>query len=537
MFFFLIGFFLVVYFIDSVKPQNIARFWSKNPSLDRLYSLTKFTDYLDPRWVFYKDNLETYKLIISNAEMLKIKKSLPPAFNHSFYLAKDYYWAPAEFVYKDKNIPVKVRVRGDLYSHWSNEKKSYRIRFKNKEDFLFPELNFIIPEGRDFFSESLANFRAEKLGLIHLKSWYSNLNINGQNQGIYFIQEQWNKEFIERHGLNSQGDLYGEQDLSEGFYWPQLFSGIDAWKNYFSEKNLQGNDFNLDYFLRLVDKKTPDNEFKEKIFDILDKENFFSWQVHAMISSSYHEDWGHNLRLFFNEEKGKFQFIPYDVEPNFNYQKSDKDYYFIDFDYNPLVTRILLIPELRLLRDRHLYDYVKNEKNLEADLAYWDQLFNELKPSFLKDRLKPYSNRYFINQIFKYRNHFIGHFYNIRKVLEDNNVKIEILKSKAQDLKVKITNQASSSILLQKINLYHYDGKELISKTVNKQIDSLREAQIRENEELYGLIKVIPNSQELTLALPKSILDQVDFSKTKFQFINLVTEKTIDDQDIILFFK
>lgn len=527
----LISLFIFIYLVDYKKPKKLHNFWLRHPQLDQLYTFTKFTDFLDPVWFFYKSRLPTYQLIIDKQELKKIEQSLPPAYSFNFYLQKDYYWAPAEFTYKDKKYPVKVRVRGDLYHHWSGKKKSYRVKFT--DDFQdFPELNFIIPEDRSFFAESLANFRADKMGLLHLESWFGTLKINGGNQGVYLIQEHWNKEFLERHQQNDLGALYGEEDLTEGFYWPQLFSGITAWKKYNQVKGQKENYYDLDYLLKLVDKKTPDEEFKEKIFTIFDKDNFLAWQAHSMLSSSYHQDWGHNLRLYFNQEKGNFEFIPFDLETFFDYQKEQELYPF-ELDYNPLVTKVILIPEFRLARDRLLYDYVRREENFSQDFAYWDKLFKELKLEIFKDRLKAFSNRFFTNQVKKNKEHFKRHFLNIKKLLEENDLQLEILKD-AGGLRVKITNQASSPVLIDKLIFCDQEGKEMKTYGVNREIISKREVQPKKENEVYALIKVVPHTEGVLIEVEAEMMEKIDLAKTKVKAINLVSEKEVKEIEFLI---
>lgn len=547
---------LFIYLVDYKKPKKLYNFWLRHPQLDRLYFLTKFTDFFDPSWFFYpappycryflrlmpeakvlkrwcgvyKTKLPSYELKITRQEWQKMTQSLPPAYSFNFYLRKDYYWAPAKFIYKDKEYEVKVRFRGDLYHHWSGKKKSYRVEFT--DDFQdFPELNFIIPEDRGFFAENLANFRAKKLGLIHLESWFGTLKINGRNQGVYLIQEHWNKEFLERHQKSALGGLYGEQDLEEGFYWPQLFSGITAWKKYNKTRGVKENYFDLDYFLDLVNRKTSDEEFKEKIFTVLDKENFFNWQIHSMLSSSYHQDWGHNLRLFFNQVKGKFEFIPFDLETHFDYKKEGETCP-IDLDYNPLVTRVLLIPEFRQERDRLLYEQVKEDKNLKEDLEYWDDLFGKLKLEIFKDRQKALSNRFFLNQVKKNSEHFKNHFYNIRKLLEYNDLKIEILQVGENKLKIKIINGASSSVKIQELIFLDNERKEILKKETELEVISGREVEPREEGELYGLIKVVPYTEEVLIEINPEMREKIDFSKTKVKALNLVSQEEIRKEEI-----
>ncbi len=339
-------------------------------------------------YIFKSSNLPVYNLYIDSKNYEKLNKTLPNAFNVTLS-AENKISVPAKFVYNNTAKDIKVKYRGDKYTHWAFKKKSWGLKFN--ENDLFDgtsEIKLIIPDDRGYIGEYFNNYRAEKLNLAAPSDKFVILKVNNGPSMIYYQIEDWNEYFLEKYFNTAEGDLYGEKNLED-----EIFDSIVFWKKYVSTAEEKNNYGNINHLINLI-KEADDKKFKTEIVNLVDMNNFYNWQIHSMLSGSAHQDDMHNMRLFFNKEKGKFFLIPWDVGiENYNdaFNKprfADTDFYNLDVEYNPLVTRMLKIDEFYLERNRRLWNYVKQEDNLKEDLKFYDETLENIKSALYNDVLK-----------------------------------------------------------------------------------------------------------------------------------------------------
>ena len=93
-----------------------------------------------------------------------------------------------------------MRLKGGRNAHW-NEKKysSYKIKL-GKETYLMGMRKFSLskPRMRNYIHEWLFHEMGKELGLINLNYKFINLSINGDDRGLYVLEEGFGKELIER---------------------------------------------------------------------------------------------------------------------------------------------------------------------------------------------------------------------------------------------------------------------------------------------------------------------------------------------------
>jgi len=393
---------LSLYLIDFT-PQALIKYWARYPKLDKLRLLTKPLDIFYLSGLLPKSQIPHYRLNIKPQNLAKLSDSLPEPYTFTIYDRSRQKTVPATFVENALALPAKVRIHGDLYQHWSGSKKSYKVEFNKRTFNGFSQIALILPETRDFYIESLASYRAQKLGLINLNSWFASLEINGQSQGIYFVQEHWTKDVLEKNTHNSDSDLFGELDLINQWSWPRLFENVDAWKKYTVNPNSPTDFASIDQLIKLLDQSQDPHT-------LIDIDSFASWQAHSMLFPSFHQDDGHNMRILFNSSSGLFEFIPYDLELNQPTKDIDQT------KYNTLVTLLLENPDIKAKRDKVLTDYVKDKKNLRDDLKFTDTLFLKTRAAFGNDKQKAYSTLFYTRTYLKNRYNLIKQFKLLRKV-------------------------------------------------------------------------------------------------------------------------
>ncbi len=448
---FLVFLALVLYFKGNRSNfinRQINDFSANHPELVLFFR--KVINISDVFYLFYQfvpSSIPTYSLEIDPRDLKELNENLPPP---GAKLTSEYKKEiPAEFSYKGKIYKAEVRYRGDNPNHWRFEKKSWRINFKKELFEKRKSINLILPEDRHFFVEAWVNHIAEKLNLKVPDYCFVNLKINGKLHGVYLMSEQWGEEFLEKKQVAPESNLYGEND----FYEPvaNLYEDIRFFKKYTSEiKGVKNEYTDLSFLLDYL-HNLPDEEFYRKIDNLIDMDNFYRWQAHSTLVFSRSQRISHNLILFFNREKGRFEFIPWNVA------MADEEPSYPDINYNPLMTRILKNPEFMFERNQTLWNYIKNQEALNEDLAFYDNIYKKTKGSFYKDHLKLFSNIEFDFNVAKYRRRIIKAQEEIRKLLDDCRSSVWVWLTPSFERKTKayfeIESRGFASIELKKMKI------------------------------------------------------------------------------------
>jgi hypothetical protein len=119
-------------------------------------------------------------------------------------------WVSAKMNFKDKNYKVKIKLKGVHADHWSHPNKwSYKIKLEDSH-FIDGMNRFSIqqPKTRDFLYEWIFMKILEKEKLIFHRTKFIETVVNGDNLGIYFLEEQHSKALIENN-RRREGPIIG----------------------------------------------------------------------------------------------------------------------------------------------------------------------------------------------------------------------------------------------------------------------------------------------------------------------------------------
>ena len=375
--------------------------------------LAKLTDIAFLPYIFKSYSLPVYELSLKPADYLFLNTNLPGPDEGRVLLPEYKQYVPASFSFNNQEYDVEVHYRGLHFDHWKNPKKSWRIKFD--KDQLFEgqrAINLIIPEDRGMYLEQLSNYRAKKLGLVVADSQFVVLKVNGQTQGLYWQIEHWTEEFLNKQSL-PLSNLYGQEyEILYDVPNDPLFESTLYWKKYVKDGESEIDNYaQISALLGLLNN-APDEEFFQKFPLIFNLDNFLTWQAHSVLMGSSHQDWSHNIRLYWHPVLEQFIIFPWDVVGSLQWP----------VDYNPLVTRVLKNPDWVEKRNQILSSYVNDPNNLKEDLAYYDQLVELTKVAVFQDSLKFFSNYGYLQQVKKTRQRLIGQFELIKNNLDNNSI-------------------------------------------------------------------------------------------------------------------
>lgn len=371
-------------------------------------SLRKLPDiFFLPMTLSTKSKLETMELTIKSSDIQAMNRALPQdPFGDAFLNEENKKWVSADFSAQGYVGTVKVRYRGNISNHWNSYQKSYLIKFD--KDNLFRgmrELTLIIPSDRNYFTESLNNFRARKLGFTVPDDSFVKLKLNGADHGVYIAFEHWSQEWLEKAGIEPSSILLGTPDDTNLSAVP-LFSeeGSYHWMSW----NVTQPPAAFEPVKALVEiiNHADVETFRKIIPQIIDMDLFYAIDTLYILSGGMHISntaYGNNAIFYFDTIEGRLKPIPYNIA----LQVSDKDI----FQNTPtdLQRRILEIPEFKQARDNVFFSYV--EENKEEDLSFLENWSQKMNAEFYKDSAKIDNNFTYRTKI-NYFKEFVAKYFN-----------------------------------------------------------------------------------------------------------------------------
>ena len=146
-------------------------------------------------------NYENYSKILSSRE-----KSIK-----SYRASEDIHkWVGANMTLNNEKYKIRLKLKGVHSEHWKDPKKwSFKIKLlENKAIDGFKRFSIQQPKTRDYLYEWLFMKVLEKEGLIFHRVKFLETNVNGENLGIYFLEEQHSKQLIENN-KRREGPIIG----------------------------------------------------------------------------------------------------------------------------------------------------------------------------------------------------------------------------------------------------------------------------------------------------------------------------------------
>jgi spore coat protein H len=392
-----------------------------------------------------KSTLPRYDITISPDHQAQLDAALAQV-GDDRYLSDDLrIQVPVTFQYNGDIYDAKISYRGTQDIHWNADKKSYSVRFDKKSLFEGRrKLNLILPLDRKYFVEALNMYRAEKMGFFVPEITFVNVFVNGKRQGVYVAQEGWSDEWLTFEEKSTDGALYKTRDIRHEFcsdpddYYDCLREYASLWELAAGKSDLHDELADLRPLLDafLIEDEA---EFQTRIEDLIDVDQWLTWNVHYLLVQSYHQGRS-NLRFYWNPDSAQYDVIPWDVGLDMNHKHpgvpSLQDQ--IDVKYNPFVDRLLSIPEYRYRRDVMLWDYISNDNAIADDFAYYDSLYENTKRDFYKDRPKRKSNRSFDRDVKTYRDQMMSYIDNLIMIFGDNGTYLHEIQASAGEGTVRI---------------------------------------------------------------------------------------------------
>lgn len=247
-------------------------------------------------------------------------------------------WFPATIRHQNREVRVKLRLKGDLPDHFDGNKWSLRIKIKDKDnDRILGMKTFSLqhPKTRFFLSEFLYHETLQREGVMSLRYDFVYITLNGLHKGIYALEEHFDEPLAEYNNRRKGVFLkFNEESFRHYVHLKELLpkspSGYDLDPNFYAMSEIQG--FRKTKLLQDPEKRSQFETAKNllesfrtgrlKTHDVFDIDKMAKYAAITTLFGTQHGSSWHNIRFFFNSETFLLEPVGFDAGPNISYKVS-----------------------------------------------------------------------------------------------------------------------------------------------------------------------------------------------------------------------
>lgn len=271
--------------------------------------------------LFCIPNAHSIKLVlmINPKSQVKLDADISALAGRRFRFSDELIGYKGLIKYKEKVIPLKFKIHGDLDSHWRELNRSYSVKLQKGFSLMeMREFSIIRFEDKYGNYEVLGQHISKELGLLYRKVIPVDLKVNRNKPAKYLLYEKIIPDALEHNGTTGSF----------------IISFNNAWKTAISKKN---SIIKLPY----IQKEVSDNKItlsptnykirpkpnSSKIMQIwkkflnqpsyvyVNKNDFYKYLTIVALTGSVHSVLPDNLRWNYKPWIGKFSPIYYDTIP------------------------------------------------------------------------------------------------------------------------------------------------------------------------------------------------------------------------------
>ena len=120
-----------------------------------------------------------------------------------------------DITHNEQKLTGDARLKGDRMDHYKYKKEtSYKVEL-DKDNYLFGMKKFSIqkPFIRNYIHEWIFHELSKEFGIIKLTYKFVDLYLNGENYGLFVLEEGFGKELIERNNRRNGPIFSLDEDL------------------------------------------------------------------------------------------------------------------------------------------------------------------------------------------------------------------------------------------------------------------------------------------------------------------------------------
>tara|TARA_Y100000310_G_C20688479_1_gene820665 strand:- start:1011 stop:3782 length:2772 start_codon:yes stop_codon:yes gene_type:complete len=179
----------IVEFAENIGvPPTFDEILKANIKIPFNYIKGQFTN---PEKIFIDINFQNYQKLLFKREQF---------INQDFFFSTGDDFVPATIRHGDKTVRVDLRLKGDAPEHLRGDKWSLRIKVKG-DDTLFgmKAISIQAPRTRRYLNEFIFHEALKREDVMSLRYDFIEVIINGENRGVYVLEEHFDDELIENN--------------------------------------------------------------------------------------------------------------------------------------------------------------------------------------------------------------------------------------------------------------------------------------------------------------------------------------------------
>ena len=409
---------LFIIFIILITQTGYWGNYKKN-LLDRFYK-SAYNNYLKlpfivPQAIYgWFVNVPELNINISLSNQLVLDKDRSKALEEVDAFKFVFNTVPASINYENSEYPINLRLKGDRDIHFKErEKSSYKIELKDDETILgMNKFSLMKPRARNYIHEWIYHQLMSEGNLIKLNYDFINLKINGENHGLYSIEEGFDKILIERNRRRN-GPIFSLKEewayqLNNRENKEILFQVYNK-KYWLNDENIQttlyAHKLLKDFFIT-----------KENINNVFDEDKWAWFMAISDLNYYAHGNDIKSVKFYFNPLSKKFEPVPFDghrivVDLNENiigwqnYRNSKPSFEVAisclkseETCSNPF-PKFFFFNNVGKLNKSFFEKYRKNIQNVTSK-KFLDEFFNKNAKEIFKFNSKIYSDYFYVDNTY-----------------------------------------------------------------------------------------------------------------------------------------
>ncbi|MCP4593147.1 MAG: hypothetical protein GY842_20620, partial [bacterium] len=150
--------------------------------------------------VLYAEPLPVISLDVKFKHMAKLRAQRDRALEDEYLRTCELDFVPARLQYDGASVRVKVRLKGDRLDHLAGDKWSIRVKVRDDQrPFGMRSFSLHHPGMRWYLNEWCFLESVRREGLMAVRYQFVRLVLNGEDKGIYALEEHFSKELLETH--------------------------------------------------------------------------------------------------------------------------------------------------------------------------------------------------------------------------------------------------------------------------------------------------------------------------------------------------
>ena len=272
------------------------------------------------------EELPQIDLEIPEKGMRKLDEKRMEAINRGLLTQGPDDWTKGRILSEEEEIPVKVRLKGDLPDHFRASKWSFRIKTKDPHAWnRLITFSLHTPIARGHLAEWLYHKWLDRVDVLNPRYDFAHLKLNGVSKGLYAWEEHFEKQLIEsrarREGPILKLDEAGVWDVRQramdyGLDWGEMERQADSYEaahpQAFQESKILA-DTVLKGQLQIANTLLRQFQLGElPASEVFDVDALAKYCVITDLTQAYHGLIWHNLRFYYNPVTSLLEPIGFD---------------------------------------------------------------------------------------------------------------------------------------------------------------------------------------------------------------------------------